>query len=88
MADRRINKEGFARVLIGMIILGIPLGVFQWGKNTLMPGLLVRASVPEDGGWMPGTIYAETGKPLPLQFTSEDVVHGFAIGQLNQSEIE
>jgi mono/diheme cytochrome c family protein len=88
MADRRINKEGFARILIGMIILGIPLGVFQWGKNTLMPGLLVRASVPEDGGWMPGTIYAETGKPLPLQFTSEDVVHGFAIGQLNQSEIE
>ena len=88
MAARRINKEGFARVLLGIIILGIPLGVFLWGKNTLLPGLMVHASVPEDGGWMPGTIYAEAGKPLSLQFTSEDVVHGFAIGQLNQSEIE
>ncbi|MFV1948451.1 MAG: c-type cytochrome [Anaerolineales bacterium] len=88
MAARRIKNERFARILLGLIILGLPLGVFLWGKNTLLPGLIVHASIPEDGGWMPGTIYAEAGKPITLRFTSEDVVHGFAIGQLDHPEIE
>jgi cytochrome c553 len=88
MAARRIKTEVFARILLGILVLGIPLGVFLWGNKTLLPGLLVHASVPEDGGWMPGTIYAETGKPLSLRFISEDVVHGFAIGQLGHSEID
>ncbi len=88
MAARRIKNEVFARILIGLMVLGLPLGVFLWGKNTLPPGLIVHAAVPEDGGWMPGTIYAEAGKPLALQFTSDDVVHGFAVGQLDHPEIE
>lgn len=88
MAARRIKNEGFARILLGLIVLGIPLGVLLWGNNSLLPGLLVHASVPENGGWVPGTIYAETGVPLTLKFTSEDVVHGFAIGQIDHPEIE
>ena len=88
MVARRIKNEGFARILLGLIILGIPLGVLLWGNNSLLPGLLVHASVPENGGWMPGTIYAETGVPFTLKFTSEDVVHGFAIGQIDHPEIE
>lgn len=87
MATRRMKNEGFARIFIGLIVLGIPLGVLLWGNNTLLPGLMVHASVPEDGGWIPGTIYAEAGKPLTLKFTSEDVVHGFAIGQFDDPEI-
>ena len=81
-----MKNEGIARIFLGLIVLGIPLGVLIWGNNTLLPGLIVHASIPEDGGWMPGTIYAEVGKPLSLQFTSEDVVHGFAIGRLDHPE--
>ncbi len=87
MVTHRIKNERIARIFIGLIVLGIPLGVLLWGNNTLLPGLLVHASIPENGGWIPGTIYAEAGKPLTLKFTSEDVVHGFAIGQFDDPEI-
>ncbi len=87
MAARRMKNEGIARILIGLIVLGIPLGVLFWGNNTLLPGLMVHASVSEDGGWLPGTIYAKAGIPLTLKFTSEDVVHGFGIGQFDDPEI-
>jgi len=88
MADSRVNKEILARILLGLIILGIPLGILIWGQLSKEPGLLVQASIPEDGGWNPGTIISKVGEPLKLQFTSQDVVHGFSIGKLDLPEID
>ncbi len=88
MASSRIKKEILARFFLGIIILGIPLGIMIWGQISSEPGLLVQASIPEDGGWNPGTIKAKVGQPLNLQFTSLDVVHGFSIGILDLPEID
>lgn len=41
----------------------------------------LRSRVADDGGWMPGAITAQVDEPLTLRMTSDDVVHGFAIGQ-------
>jgi mono/diheme cytochrome c family protein len=41
----------------------------------------------EEGGWTPNTIRAKVGKPLQLHFTSDDVMHGFAIGQMDMNAI-
>lgn len=41
----------------------------------------LRGRLPDVGGWTPGAITARVGEPLTLRMTSDDVVHGFAIGQ-------
>ncbi len=50
--------------------------------------LEVHARMPESGGWDPDHISIHVGESLKLRFTSEDVVHGFAIGKLNQPSVE
>jgi cytochrome c553 len=35
----------------------------------------------DNGGWTPSTLTAQVGQPLDLRLTSDDVVHGFAVGQ-------
>jgi hypothetical protein len=42
----------------------------------------------EDGGWVPDSIKAEAGKPLHLRLTSDDVVHGFAVGQMEMESVD
>lgn len=44
-------------------------------------GVLVRAAMPEQGGWLPGDLKARVGEPLHLRLISEDVTHGFAVGR-------
>jgi len=48
----------------------------------------IRARVAESGGWGPDALTARVGEPMNLRLTSEDVVHGFAIGQHRQPGIE
>jgi mono/diheme cytochrome c family protein/plastocyanin len=49
---------------------------------------LIHARMAETGGWSPDIIQAEAGEPLHLQFTSDDVVHGFAVGQMDAQGAE
>jgi mono/diheme cytochrome c family protein len=42
----------------------------------------------EAGGWNPDTLRAEVGKPLELHLTSDDVVHGFAVGQMEMEGVD
>lgn len=64
---------------LGVII--VPL--FLWARTPL-----VRARLPEAGGWNPEVIQAEVGVPLRLRLTSEDVVHGFAVGQMEMESVD
>ncbi len=41
----------------------------------------VHGRIAESGGWIPGIIRAQAGVPIHLRLTSDDVMHGFAIGQ-------
>jgi len=70
-----------------MIITGILLAVgaplFLWARTAL-----IHARMAEDGGWNPDVIQAEAGKPLHLKLTSDDVVHGFAVGQIDMQSVD
>jgi mono/diheme cytochrome c family protein/plastocyanin len=48
----------------------------------------VHAQMADTGGWTPGDLTAQVGQPLHLRLTSDDVVHGFAVGQSALSAID
>jgi mono/diheme cytochrome c family protein len=78
------RSEFLARSLIvtGMLlVLGAPL--FFWTRTPLL-----HARMAENGGWSPDVIQAEVGKPLHLSLTSDDVVHGFAVGQMEMDPVD
>ena len=49
---------------------------------------LIHARIAEDGGWNPDVIHADAGEPLHLKLTSDDVVHGFAVGQMDMQSVD
>jgi mono/diheme cytochrome c family protein/plastocyanin len=77
------RAELLARVLIlAGCLVAICVPVYLWLHTPL-----VRAQMSEDGGWSPNIIEVEVGQPLHLKFISDDVVHGFAIGQVDIERI-
>src|SRR4030043_1589926 len=82
-----MQKEWFAR---GIIILGlaISIGIPAVGWWQQKQGIVVHAHMAETGGWTPEHLTAGVGKPLHLQLTSDDVTHGFAVGQLDQPAVD
>ena len=77
------RSEFLARLLLAtalLLIAGIPL--FFWART---PRLLAR--IAEDGGWTPDAIQARSGEPIHLRLTSGDVVHGFAVGQMDMEPV-
>jgi mono/diheme cytochrome c family protein/plastocyanin len=48
---------------------------------------LIHAQMSEEGGWSPDTLKAKVGEPLRLRFTSDDVMHGFAVGQMDMQSV-
>lgn len=76
-------QERLARILIVLSVAGVmgtTLGL--WARTPL-----VHARMAEDGGWSPEIIRARVGAPLHLRFTSDDVIHGFAIGQMEMDAV-
>jgi hypothetical protein len=41
----------------------------------------------EAGGWSTGFLEAQVGEPLDLRLTSDDVIHGFAVGRHDAPEV-
>jgi mono/diheme cytochrome c family protein/plastocyanin len=73
----------FRCLVVTALILTTGVTIFFWSKESL-----IHARIPEKGGWSPNIIKAQVGKSLRLKFTSDDVVHGFAVGQLPMPEVE
>jgi len=80
--------EGLALAIVLLIVVGLPVATlgYQFG---LRPALAKDAQevdivgrLPEHGGWSPETVRVEVGRPVRLRLSSDDVVHGFAIGKL------
>lgn len=78
------RSEAISRILIITVVLisvGVPL--YLWQRTPL-----VHAHMSEEGGWTPDTLRAEVGEPLHLRFTSDDVMHGFAVGQMDMEPVD
>jgi mono/diheme cytochrome c family protein/plastocyanin len=78
------RSELLSRIfVITGIILAIGAPLYFWKSTPL-----IHARVAENGGWSPDVIKAEIGQPLHLKVTSDDVVHGFAVGQMDMDAVD
>jgi plastocyanin len=81
-------KETFARVFASALLFGGSLLVgFAWWSGRA-DVITLRARMPEAGGWTPSDLTIAVGEPLRLRLTSDDVMHGFAIGQSDQPAVD
>jgi mono/diheme cytochrome c family protein/plastocyanin len=86
-----MKKEILARFLTVFFILiavAVPLIGRQIMSSTQPNAVELHARMPENGGWSLDTIQAQAGQPIQLHITSDDVVHGFAIGRSDQPALE
>jgi mono/diheme cytochrome c family protein/plastocyanin len=74
-------NEKLARVLTAIFLLGgvAVIGIAWWQGQA--DTISLHARMPEAGGWTPADLTVAAGQPLRLRLTSDDVMHGFAIGQ-------
>ena len=80
-------KEWIARgiVVLGLaVVISIPVIKTVHGSDAIV----VHARMAENGGWAPENMTIAVGEPLHLRLTSDDVSHGFAVGQLGQPAVE
>lgn len=78
------RSERISRFLIvAGIVLAVGAPWFLWASTPL-----IHARMAEAGGWSPDILRAQAGKPLHLKLTSDDVVHGFAVGQMDMESVE
>lgn len=78
------RTELISRLLIvAGLVLAVGAPLLLWMRTPL-----IHVSMAEDGGWNPDTLKAEVGKPLELHLTSDDVVHGFAVGQMDMESVD
>jgi cytochrome c oxidase subunit 2 len=71
------------------VALGVPLAMALGGW--LAPGrkaVTLHARVAEAGGWTPADLTVGVGEPLRLRLTSDDVVHGFAVGHTDAPAVD
>ncbi|OGO73104.1 MAG: hypothetical protein A2Z49_07230 [Chloroflexi bacterium RBG_19FT_COMBO_56_12] len=80
-----MNAERLARLFVVGLLLGLPLAILiaRWFPPGSAAGQTIEmhARMAESGGWTPSDLTAEVREPLHFRLTSDDVVHGFAIGQ-------
>jgi cytochrome c oxidase subunit 2 len=90
MGLRRLDPEGFARIVLALIVVLLPMALVAawWVAHRPTSAVTVHAEMSEQGGWLPGTIYAGVGSALRLRLISDDVTHGFAIGRSDAAPID
>ena len=81
-------KETLARTLTAVFLLGglVAIGVSWWLGQA--DTVTLHARMPEASGWTPADLTIAVGQPLHLRLTSDDVMHGFAIGQSDQPPVD
>ncbi len=78
------RSELISRILITVAIVGAVGAPLYFRSSTP----LIHARIAEDGGWSPDVIKANVNEPLNLKLTSDDVVHGFAVGQMDMQSVD
>ncbi len=80
--------EWLGRAVVVVLAAGAPLAVLVARARGARDVIVLRADMPEAGGWQPAALTAAVGEPLRLRLTSGDVVHGFAIGRDTLTPVE
>ncbi len=78
------RPELLARVAVGALVFLAVAAPLWIRSNTL----LIHARMADSGGWNPDVIHAQAGKPVYLRLTSDDVMHGFAVGQVDMQSVD
>ncbi|MDX1616767.1 MAG: c-type cytochrome [Candidatus Promineifilaceae bacterium] len=73
------SQEWAARLLVLALVAGLLLTLAAT-RRTPRNVVVLRATMPESGGWQPGHLTAAVGQPLHVHLVSDDVIHGFAVG--------
>jgi cytochrome c oxidase subunit 2 len=74
----RVSGE-FPALLLVLLAIALPLAILAVRQRET--AVEIHAMMPEKGGWLPDTLTAEASVPLELHLISDDVMHGFAVGQ-------
>ncbi len=78
------RSELVSRILIFAAATATVAGTFlAWHRTPL-----VHARMSDNGGWSPDVLQARVGEPLHLRLTSDDVTHGFAVGQIDMQSVD
>jgi mono/diheme cytochrome c family protein/plastocyanin len=78
------RSELISRILITAgILLAVGAPLLFWKSTPI-----IHARMADEGGWSPDVIQANVGQPLHLSLTSDDVVHGFAVGQMDMESVD
>lgn len=78
------RSELISRIFITTgILLTVAAPLYIWTSTPL-----IHAHMSEEGGWTPDIIKANVGESLNLRFTSDDVMHGFAVGQMDMESVD
>ena len=75
----RMKAERFALLFVIVLVIGLPLAAVLARSNS--DAIEIHGTIADNGGWTPSDLTAQVGQPLHLRLTSDDVVHGFAVGQ-------
>jgi mono/diheme cytochrome c family protein len=74
-----MKAERLALLFVIVLVIGVPLAAMLARSN--LDTIEIHGQLADNGGWMPSDLTAQVGQPLHLRLTSDDVVHGFAVGQ-------
>ncbi len=78
------HPELVARVTIfAMVLAAAAVPLWFWNRT-----MLIHARTADNGGWSPDVLVARVGEPLHLRLTSDDVTHGFAVGQMDMQPVD
>ena len=82
-----MRHEGLARIVV-ILLLAAAIGIPAVGWWQRSQGIVIHARMAETGGWTPENLTVAVGQPLHLRLTSDDVTHGFAIGQSDRPAVD
>ena len=82
-----MRKEWLARILV-VLLLATAIGIPAMAARSRSHGIVIHARMAETGGWTPENLTVAVGQPLRIRLTSDDVMHGFAIGKSDQPAVD
>lgn len=77
-----MKRERVARIFLITLMVLLGTAIFL-GWRRAASNVLIRARMPENGGWSITDLTIRVGEPLHLRLTSDDVAHGFAVGRVD-----